>query len=43
MPNDHLRMGDKKKYADSQKAMIDDLLSVKHTCTCWGLLDMGKN
>ena len=38
MPNDHLHMGDKKKnkkkLADSQKAMIDDLLSVKHTCTC---------
>ena len=42
MPNDHLEMGGK-KHIDSQKGLINGLLLVKHTCTCWGLSDMGKN
>ena len=42
MPNDHLEMGGK-KHINSQKGLINGLLLVKHTCTCWGLSDMGKN
>ena len=42
MPNDHLEMGGKNTLI-AKTGLINGLLLVKPTCTCWGLSDMGKN
>ena len=41
MPNDHLEMGGRNTLIAKKQWLTACL--VKHTCTCWGLSDMGKN